>query len=41
MKPEIQRSQVQIISFKDTKVAVMEHRGDPNLIGNSVSKFIQ
>jgi len=41
MKPEIQPTQVQIISFKDTKVAVLEHRGDPNLIGNSVSKFIQ
>jgi AraC family transcriptional regulator len=27
--------------FKDTKVAALEHRGDPNLIENSVRQFIE
>ncbi len=41
MKPENQLAQVKLISFKNTKVAALEHRGDPNLIGNSVCKFIE
>ncbi|GAA6619140.1 GyrI-like domain-containing protein [Scytonema sp. NUACC26] len=41
MKLENQPAQVKLISFKNTKVAVLEHRGDPNLIGNSVCKFIE
>ena len=41
MKPENQPTQVKLISFKNTKVAVLEHRGDPNLIEKSVGKFIE
>lgn len=41
MKLENQSTQVKLITFKDTKVAALEHRGDPNLIGNSVRKFIE
>ena len=32
--------QVRIIDFRETRVAVLEHRGDPALIGNSIRKFI-
>jgi AraC family transcriptional regulator len=41
MKPENQPAQVKLISFKNTKIAALEHRGDPNLVGNSVRKFIE
>lgn len=41
MKPENQPPKVKLITFKDTKVAALEHRGDPRLIGNSVRKFIE
>jgi AraC family transcriptional regulator len=40
MKKNIQGEQVRIIVFEDTRVAVLEHRGDPALIGNSVREFI-
>jgi AraC family transcriptional regulator len=40
MKPEIAAQQVRIIEFKDTRVAVLEHRGDPRRIGDSVRSFI-
>ncbi len=41
MKPENQSVKVKLITFKDTKVAVLEHCGDPNLIGHSIRKFIE
>jgi len=41
MKPDNQLDNVKVLLFKETKVAVLEHRGDPNLIGNSVRKFIE
>jgi len=41
MKLDDQPVKVELINFKDTKVAVLEHRGDPNLIGNSVRQFIE
>ncbi|HEY9602250.1 MAG TPA: AraC family transcriptional regulator [Allocoleopsis sp.] len=41
MKPENPPANVKLITFKDTKVAALEHRGDPNLIGNSIRKFIE
>jgi AraC family transcriptional regulator len=41
MKPKNQSAQVQIINFKETKVAVLEHRGDPNLIQQSIRQFIE
>lgn len=40
MKPQNQPTNVKVITFKDTKVAALEHRGDPNLVGNSIRKFI-
>ena len=33
--------QVNIINFKEAKVAVLEHRGDPQLLNNSVQRFIE
>ncbi len=41
MKPDNPPDQVKVILFQETKVAALEHRGDPNLIGNSVRKFIE
>ncbi|MGL5836498.1 MAG: AraC family transcriptional regulator [Waterburya sp.] len=41
MKPDNQPENIKVILFKETKVAVLEHRGDPNCIGNSVRKFIE
>lgn len=32
---------VQIVDFKQTRVAAIEHRGDPRLIGDSIRKFIE
>ncbi|MBV6621900.1 MAG: AraC family transcriptional regulator [Rivularia sp. (in: Bacteria)] len=33
--------QVEIVDFPGSQVAVFEHRGNPDLIGNSVQKFIE
>lgn len=33
--------QVQIMTFSSTKVAVLEHHGDPRTIGDSIRKFIE
>lgn len=41
MKSDTQVEQVKIVTFKETKVAALEHLGDPQLIGNSVRKFIE
>jgi AraC family transcriptional regulator len=40
MSARYQASQVGIVSCADTRVAVLEHRGDPQLIGDSIRKFI-
>lgn len=32
--------QVNIVTFTDTRVAVLEHRGDPRRLGDSIRKFI-
>lgn len=32
--------QVKIVDFKETRVAALEHRGDPKLLNDSVQKFI-
>ena len=40
MKPTPQAAQVQVVHFPETKVAVLEHRGDPQRIGDSVRAFI-
>ena len=41
MTAENRPDQVQIIDFKDTRVATLEHRGDPMLLGDSIRKFIE
>ena len=41
MKTEHRAEDVQIVSFPDTRVAVLEHRGDPSQIGSSVRRFIE
>jgi len=41
MKPDHQPDKVRVIMFKEVKVAVLEHRGNPNLVGNSARKFIE
>ncbi|MBW4521740.1 MAG: AraC family transcriptional regulator [Scytolyngbya sp. HA4215-MV1] len=41
MQPDKPFAQVQLITFPATKVAALEHRGNPNLIGDSVRKFIE
>jgi AraC family transcriptional regulator len=40
MKPIHQAVQVKIVHFPETKVAALEHRGDPRLVGDSVRTFI-
>ena len=40
MQPENNAGKVRIINVDDTNVAALEHRGDPRLIGASVSRFI-
>jgi AraC family transcriptional regulator len=40
MKQTITDDQVTIVDVQDTRVAVLEHRGDPALIGDSVRAFI-
>lgn len=42
--PTIERKQavdVKIVDFEETKVAVLEHRGNPALLNNSVAHFIE
>ena len=38
MKKTMRGEQVRIVEVKDTRVAVLEHRGDPALIGDSDAK---
>jgi AraC family transcriptional regulator len=32
---------MKIVDFPETRVAVLEHRGDPRLIGDTIRKFIE
>jgi len=41
MKTEDRMEPVRIIHFQETKVAALEHRGDPKLLGDSIRRFIQ
>ncbi len=41
MKPEYTLEQVDIINFPATRVAVYEHRGDPNGLYESIQRFIE
>lgn len=40
MPSQPQAHQVRLVDFEATPVAVLEHRGDPNLIGDSIRIFI-
>ena len=40
MPPEYTPDQVRIVDFPATRVASLEHRGDPRRLGNSIRKFI-
>lgn len=40
MTREPRTQEVQIVDFKETRVAVLEHRGDPRSIGESIRRFI-
>lgn len=40
MKPVVAFEQVRVVNFDKTKVAVLEHRGDPRRIGDSIGNFI-
>ncbi|MDB6061410.1 MAG: AraC family transcriptional regulator [Verrucomicrobiaceae bacterium] len=40
MKPENGLDNVKIINFLETRVAVFGHRGDPQLLGDSIRQFI-
>jgi AraC family transcriptional regulator len=41
MKPAHSKEEVSIVTFPETRVAVLEHRGDPARIGDSVRTFIE
>jgi AraC family transcriptional regulator len=41
MRPEIRPEDVRIVTFPETRVAALEHRGDPRLIGVSARRFIE
>ena len=40
MSPTFHTGQVKIIEFPETRVAVFEHRGDPQRLGESIRRFI-
>jgi len=40
MQTRFHADQVRIVDFPATPVAILEHRGDPHLIGNSIRRFI-
>jgi AraC family transcriptional regulator len=40
MSPTYQADQVRIDTFQDIRVAVLEHRGDPRQLGDSIRRFI-
>jgi AraC family transcriptional regulator len=41
MKPEHRPSDVSIVDFAETRVAILEHRGAPERIGDSIRTFIE
>lgn len=41
MKVETTAARVNIVDFEATRVATLEHRGPPNLLGDSIRKFIE
>ena len=38
MKPDNRSENVQIVDFKPTRVGVLEHRGDPALLENTIRR---
>jgi AraC family transcriptional regulator len=40
MKTQSRGEQVRLVEFNTTRVAVLEHRGDPRLLGDSIRRFI-
>ena len=40
MQAEFQSFDVEIVEFNETKIAVLEHKGDPSQLGRSIQKFI-
>jgi len=41
MKPAFDPTAVKIVDFPETRLAVLEHRGDPARIGDSIQRFIE
>ena len=41
MKPQTSFKDIRIVLFPETRIAVLEHRGDPQRIGDTVRKFIE
>ena len=41
MKPRYRSDDVRVVEFTETRVAVLEHRGDLELIGDSIRRFIE
>lgn len=40
MKPQTRIEDIRIVNFPETRIAVLEHRGDPQRIGDTVRQFI-
>jgi AraC family transcriptional regulator len=40
MKPNYQETDVKIVDFAETRVAALQHRGDPQRLGDSIRDFI-
>lgn len=40
MKPQTRFEDIRIVQFPETRIAVLEHRGDPQRIGDTVRQFI-
>jgi AraC family transcriptional regulator len=41
MTPTYSRDQIRVVDFPATRVAVLEHRGDPRRLGASIRRFIE
>lgn len=41
MQPTISRDQVEIVHFPETRIAALEHRGDPARIGETIRTFVR
>lgn len=41
MNPDVRHEQVRIIHFPETRVCALEHRGDPQRVGDTIRRFVQ